>query len=136
MRAGGSTSTSYPASAYALAGANLLMVWPTPSGADVITIYQTPRPTALSVSSDDPSTASLGGIATEYHKAIEWYMSWQAADSEDAEDKGDHYRQLYEQTLTRIRATSVRKGGRLGRAQIGPLRPNSRGNARNDLYPR
>lgn len=137
----GVATTTFPASCYAIAGANMLMVYPTPAAATTITVYYVPRPTAMAASADDPSTASLGGIPVEYHKAIEWYMSWQAADSENQPENAERYRVYYEgQTgnggfLARIRAELVRKGGRLGRAQVGPTRPHR--NARHDrsVYP-
>lgn len=135
-----SAVTSWPASAYAVAGANLLMVWPTPSAATTITVYYVPRPAALAATADDPSTATLGGLPSEYHKAIEWYMCWQAADSEDQAQNSERYRAYYEGQngnggmLARIRTEMVRKGGRLGRAQVGPLRPRRNAMSRNDIY--
>lgn len=130
-------STSWPASCYAVAGANLLMVWPTPSGADVITIYYVPRPTVMSSGANDPSVSTYGGVPSEYVKAVEYYACWQAGDynNDQQSEGGERYRVLYEQMLARIRSETVRKGGRLGRAQVGALRPNARGRNRNDLWP-
>jgi hypothetical protein len=50
MRRGASAMVG-PARYYATAGANLLMVYPTPTGADELTVYFVPRPVTLSVGS-------------------------------------------------------------------------------------
>jgi hypothetical protein len=64
MRRGASTMVG-PARYYATAGANLLMVYPTPTGADELTVYFVPRPVTLSAPSDTPSE-----IPAEYHPAV------------------------------------------------------------------
>lgn len=87
--------TSAPIQMYALNGANMLMVYPTPSQADSLTVYYVPKPTAMSNSTDDPAT--LAGIPSEYHYGIELYMMWKAGDAYDDSGSGggETYRRLY-----------------------------------------
>ena len=89
--------TSSPMQMYALAGANLLMIYPTPINNDTLNIYYVPRPTALSSGSDDPSSTSLGGIPSEYHYGLELYMQWKAGDAFDdaSSSNGETYRRAY-----------------------------------------
>lgn len=116
-------SSASPTLYYALAGHNLLMFYPPPGDPDTFTIYYVPVPTALSVSSDDPSTASLGGIPKEYHKAIEYFACSEAADVNDdsSSTQGQKYFLLYQDQVKKIRRTLRRKGGALmPLARIGP----------------
>lgn len=114
---------------YSLAGASTLMFYPTPGASDVFTLYYVPVPTALSVSSDDPSTASLGGIPVAFHKAIEYFALSEAADANDDESsqKGLKYFQLYQDQVKKIRRALRRKGGNLmPLARVGPQGPRGR----------
>jgi hypothetical protein len=77
MRRGASTMVG-PARYYATAGANLLMVYPTPTGADELTVYFVPRPVTLAVGSDTPSE-----IPAEYHPAVEMYALWRLGSMRD-----------------------------------------------------
>ena len=107
---------------YALNGSDMLMLYPTPSTADTLEIYYVPRPTALSLTAHDPSNETYGGVPTEYHKAIEFYALWQAADYDDdtSSQIGEYYRSMYEQWLVRIRMAARHKGGRyMGPAVVG-----------------
>lgn len=137
LRAATSTTdtTSTPASAYAVNGSNLLMVWPTPTAADTITVYYVPRPTAMSSASHDPSNATYGGVPAEFHKAIVLYAKWWAGDFADDQSsaQGERYKQLYEDEIKRIRKYKVLHGGRLGRSLFRPSR--RRGVIHNDQYP-
>ena len=89
--------TTSPEKMFALSGANLLMLYPAPLQSDVLTVYYVPKPTALSNTTDDPSSASLGGIPTEFHYGLELYMQWKAADAFDDESSsnGESYRRMY-----------------------------------------
>lgn len=89
--------TSAPIQMYALAGANLLLVYPTPIQSDTLNIYYIPRPTALSSGSDDPSDSTHGGIPSEFHYGLELYAMWKAADAFDdsSSSNGETYRRLY-----------------------------------------
>jgi hypothetical protein len=91
------TSSGAPVQYYAMSGADLLMVYPAPTQADTITVYYVPKPTALSAPTDDPSTAILGGIPSEYHYGLELYMMWKAGDAFDDEgsQNGETYRRMY-----------------------------------------
>ena len=99
------SSAAGPTSYYALAGADLMLFYPTPASSDTFTMYVIPKPTALSVSSDDPSSASNGGVKTEFHKAIELYALAEAADYDDdgSSAQGQRYRDRYREELGRIK---------------------------------
>jgi len=120
MRRNGAESTGSPVGWYALAGADLVLFYPTPAVADTFTMYYVPRPTALSGSADDPSSASLGGIRTEFHKAIEFYALAEAADYDDdsSSAQGQRYRERYAEELAKTR----RSLNRLGRYKPPPAR--------------
>lgn len=113
-----------PSRKYALNGANVLMLWPSPSTGDTLTFYYVPRPTALANPADDPSSAALGGIPSEWHKAIQWYALWQAGDymDDDSSHNGQDYRQEYEAWLKRIKKERSYKGGR----RLGAITPGRR----------
>jgi hypothetical protein len=101
-----------PITRYALAGADLLMVFPTPSLPDVMTIYYVPRPSLLVNSTDDPSSSTLGGIPSEYHYGLELYMQWKAGDAFDDESSqsGETYRRQYVGDPSAAPGTDARKG--------------------------
>lgn len=90
--------TTSPVQMYALSGANLLSVYPTPLAGDQFQVYYVPRPTALANGTDDPSSVTLGGIPSEYHYGLELYMMWRAGDFVDDESSssGETYRREYE----------------------------------------
>lgn len=114
------TASSSPAQYYAVAGADLLMIYPTPATADTLTIYYIPRPATLSLSSDSPSE-----IPAEFHKAVEFYALREAADLTDdaTAQMGASYQQLYEQWIRRIKKWVALKGHhRLPRATINHSR--------------
>ena len=115
---------------YAVQGANLLMLWPTPSSALTLTYYYVPKPSALLVSgSDDPSTASLGGIPTQFHPALEAYAKWRGSDYDDdaTAQEGLVYQQEWEKELAQARITMNRMKGwapaRIGRRKRFPVKP-------------
>jgi hypothetical protein len=72
-----------PTQAIAIEG-DRLYVYPTPSVADTITWDFVPRPQQqLTNPADDPSSTAYGRIPPEYHRAIEYYNIWQAAEYDD-----------------------------------------------------
>lgn len=105
-------ATTSPMTLYALSGANLLMVYPTPLTADTLTLYYVPRPTALANPTDDPSTTTLGGIPKEFHYGLELYMQWKAGDFVDDESSssGESYRRMYLGDPTAPPGTQQRDG--------------------------
>lgn len=111
-----STSASSAAfTRYAVAGSNMLLVWPTPSTAYTLHILYVPRPTALAAVGDDPSSATLGRIPREFHKGIEYYALWQGAeyDENQTAQGGERFRVIYETFLLQtIRPALRQKGGR------------------------
>lgn len=127
----GNPSASSPPRRYAVAGSNLLLLYPVPSASDdVLKLHHVPRPAPLSAGSDDPSTATYGGIPTEFHKAIEYYALWQGADVDDdgSSAQGERYRILYEGQngdggeLAKIRRFVRARVGRRPSLKIGPPR--------------
>jgi len=135
---------------YASVEGNLLRVAPAPSGAAVLTYYYVPKPTEASADgttaadSADPSTATYGGIPTEYHDALLMYMIWRGAEFNQqgggfyrgkAYASGAAYKSEYVERCTEIRDMHRRKAGRgLSPGKVGyPDRDNSP--QRNDVYP-
>lgn len=127
---GGSVSVSDSPTYYAIEGANLLRVYPTPSGSVTLNFTYVPRPTAMSDDSHDPSNATYGGIPAEFHKALEFWMCAQAGDYDDDQGSGHGARYLadYMEYVRLCRRSLAVKGNvspprfRVGRL---PLRPHS-----------
>lgn len=122
---------------------DLLMVSPAPTTADVIRYYYIPKPSQAAADgtttgdATDPSLSTYGGIPTEYHLAIEYYMLWQAAEYDDKEHalSPKDYRDIYDGLCKDYRKRHRQKAGRgLRPARVGY--PNSmRAGRRNDQYP-
>lgn len=116
---------------------DLMIVSPTPSTSEVLRFYYVPRPTAMSNDTDDPSTASLGGIQSQYHRALEYYMLWQVAEDEEKRTplSPNDYFQIFQGECRLIRQRKrAMQGRRLEPAQVGY--PDSRRYPlRNDVYP-
>jgi hypothetical protein len=115
---------------YALNGADLLMLFPTPVSADVLTVYYVPLPTEMSASGNDPTSATYGGIPVEYHPALEEYAKWKMADYDDdsSSSMGAAYQAEYLRLVRDARKHLRQLGGRtLGRAVVGrsPMRRSS-----------
>lgn len=133
MRVTDATSDS-PSLYYALYGADLFMVYPTPAAADTVTLYHVPKPTVMSTGTHDPSNATYGGVPTEFHKAIEYYALAQGADYQNDETsaQGERYRSMYENELKRVRKlVNVKANVRVPVATVGRSRRVPR---RNDIY--
>lgn len=118
------TDSNSPSRYYAVEGANLLLVWPTPSAADTLEIFYVPSPATLSSSSDTPSE-----IPSEYHTAVERYALWKLSSAVDdvTSAQGQRYRDEYEQELYQLRKHLRNKGGRrLAPAKVGrrPIVPH------------
>lgn len=131
-----SLPTGSPVTSYALAGADLLMFWPSPASTDVIEMYYIPIPTALSASGDDPSTATNGGIPKQLHLAIKWWACVEGAsyDDDQSSAQGQRYMDWYNQELSRYhKFMRLRGGKRNQRAKVNsPGRP--RAFHTNDIY--
>ena len=118
--------SSSPARYYATQGIDLLLVWPTPSAADSLSVYYVARPTALSASADLPSA-----IPAEFHQLIEYKACAEAADyAEMVISRGrmtptvdpTRWLLLYEKGLKELRVSVSRAGGR----RLAPVRINRR----------
>jgi hypothetical protein len=129
-RASSSTGTGAVNYLYALNGADLLMLYPTPGSADVLTIYYVPKPTEMT-GSNDPSNATYGGIPVEYHPALEEYAKWKMADYDDdsSSSMGMSYQAEYMRLVRDAKRNIRQRGGRtLGRVNVGrrPFVPSNR----------
>lgn len=137
-RATSSSDASYLR--YATTGANLLLLYPTPSATYTIDLLYVPRPTAMSSGTHDPSTLTYGRIPTEFHKAIEYYALWQGAeyDENQGSQGGERYRTLYENYLAAIIRPAMRRKGGVELPQVRRKSWRSRRNSRllreNDRY--
>lgn len=113
-----SATTNSPVLYYAVAGGNLFMVYPTPSSADVVTLWYVPRPAVLS----DPALTPAE-IPAEYHKAVEFYALAEAADYDDdtTSAQGQRYREEYDKWVFKARKHLNRKGNvRAPKIVVGP----------------
>jgi hypothetical protein len=116
----------------------LMVVFPAPTSTTKIQFLYVPRPTKMTQDSHDPSTATYGGVQEEYHRALEYYMLWQAAEYDEKRTEplsAKDYRLMYESECQDVRKRKRAKASRrLGPARIGP--PGARQLARrNDTYP-
>jgi len=134
-----STSSSAAFTKYATSGANLLLIWPTPTAVYTLDLLYVPRPTVMSSGSHDPSTLTYGRIPTEFHKAIEYYALWQGAEYDEnrGSQGGERYRTLFENYLAQvIRPAMKRKGGvDMPQVRRGSWRSKRLLARENDRYP-
>ena len=95
---------------YAFAAtANLLLLYPTPSSSeDSILLYYVPLPAPLVNGSDTPVL-----VPPEWHKLVEWYACWRAADYDDdaSSQQGDRYRGMYLAGINDYRRVIRQQGG-------------------------
>lgn len=131
MRLSDGTTDSSPRY-YAMQGAHLLQIHPAPaSSSDQLHILYTPRPAAMSATSDAPSDSTKGNVPEEYHPVIEAYAKWKAAQADDhrPSDFGLNFQAEYERGCSQARAHMNRKAGvfkarkRLGRRRRWPTSP-------------
>lgn len=116
-RVGNQFINAPPVRWYALSGANLLMLYPTPLSSDVLTFYYVPRPTALAAASDTNTQ-----IPAEWQKAVEYYGCWQAAKymNDSSSQMGALFMTLYETELIKLKKAMRSLGGRkLAPAVVG-----------------
>lgn len=121
----------------------LMRIAPKPASAVTLTYIFVPRPTSMGTDGTkandalDPSDATYGGIAEEYHDTILAYMAWQASmyDDKSTALRPSDYRQAYEGLCKDVRKQQRRKAGRgLHRGRVGY--PDRGGYpTRNDVYP-
>lgn len=122
---------------------DLLIVSPTPATSEVLRFYYVPRPTTMladattTADANDPATDTYGGIPSQYHRALEYYMLWQAAEHVEKQvPLGPlNYFQLFEAECQLINDRKRQMvGRRLTRAVVGY--PDARQHpTRNDVYP-
>lgn len=135
---------------YAAVEGTFMRVAPAPTSAVTLTYLYVPKPTEIpadgTTGSDslDPSTATYGGIPTEYHDAIVDFVLWQAAQYDDkgggffrghAFAPGSAYQQQYQARIDEIKKEHRRKAGRgMHAGKIG-YPTSGRFPRRNDVYP-
>lgn len=112
--------TTLPPRYYALAGANTLMLHPTPASGDVLHILYVPRHTALSATADTPSATANGNIPAEYHVILESYVKWKACEAEDhrMSQFGNVFKTEWDTGVAKVRAEVKKKAG----VNIPPVR--------------
>ena len=131
----GQTASS-PARFLAAEG-SLLMVYPTPTEAQVIRFLFVPRPLPMTDDAHDPSNATYGGIPSESHRAIEYFMLWQGAEYDDKAipQKPAEVKALYLDEIREVKKKHRMKSGRgLSPARVG-YPDTHRYIRRNDVYP-
>lgn len=122
---------------WALSGANLLLLWPTPTVESELSILFVPKPTDMSEGTHDPATSTYGGIPAEYHEAIELWALSKASDHEHEArtQQGVNYMARFDEYIKRVvRPGLNRKGGPLPPARVGRRGRNYV--PANDVYPR
>lgn len=115
---------------------NLLVVFPTPGAGASIRYFYVPRPTPMTNDAHDPATATYGGVPSEYHKAIEYFMLWQGAeyDNKKAPMAPQEYATAFEGLCKKYRKAHRQKAQRgLRPARVGY--PGRNLGRRNDTYP-
>src|SRR3990167_2858741 len=121
-RTGATTTTDTTTLRYAVDGANLLMVYPTPSAASTLTVYYVPKPTAMSDGAHDASNATYGGIPSEFHHLIEFYACSRLAsyDDDQSSAQGERYTVSFERGIQEMRRRLAQRGERrLSPSQVG-----------------
>jgi len=124
LRRASSTSSSSQRM-YAVNG-NMLMVWPSPSSSESLTMYYVPRPTEMSSGSHDPSNTTYGGIPAEWHRTLEFYALWAMASYDDDASSGigDKYFGQYQVWLGKMKKSQRLRGGRRqAPVRVAPHRP-------------
>lgn len=122
------SAQSSAATKYAVEGSNLLMVYPTPAAADVLTVYYLQRPLTLANASDTPSE-----VPAEFHKLIELWTLWQAGDYIDdiSSHMGmDYYATYQREMISKRRYVTLKGGVRMAPARVGRRASVSSDNSR------
>ncbi len=92
------------------------------SSSDSLHIVYVPRPTAMTTTTQSPSTTALGGVPDEYHPIIESFVKWKAAEhaNDKASGNGQMFYQQWERGISETKVAEMRKAGMLiGEVNIG-----------------
>lgn len=107
---------------YAMQGAHLLMLYPEPASSDDrLHIIYTPRPDAMSATSQSPSDSAKGNVPEEYHDVIEAYAKWKAAEAEEhrPSNYGLSFQAEYEKGIAKTRSDLNKKAGVFKSRKVG-----------------
>ena len=105
VAAGGAASANGSPTHFVLLGLTTLEVYPTPTAADVVTIYYAGLPTALSANGDVPILQEPWATRCIEYGALAEAADWKGDPQEQ------NYRQLYEVWKQRFRAHLTRRQG-------------------------
>jgi hypothetical protein len=131
--------TSLDAPAYIAAEGDLWMIDPAPTADMVARVILVPMPAAMTDDTQSPDSPTYGGIPVLHHHAIEEYMLYRAARSNDKKTPmtAQDYFQMFGQSCQRIRRAARKEPGRhLMAPLVGyPVNGQNRVSPRNDAYP-
>lgn len=120
IRARQRNASTGPLQLFSMEGSRLY-VYPVSTAGTQVELDYVPRPQQqLTNSTDDPSLPQFGRIPSEYHNAIESYMTWKAAEYDDkkfAQTPED----LFKAFKLECRQTTLWKRGKRGRTPQRPL---------------
>lgn len=110
---------------------------PSPSSNIVASFTFVPKPSPMTDDAHDPAVSTYGGIETQYHKALEYYMLWQAAlyDEKKLPQSASDYEKLYDGKCRQIRQEGRRAGGRMMRRMRVGYPASTINTRRNDVHP-
>jgi hypothetical protein len=114
------------------------LINPVPTSSDTMSVLYVPKPSRMTSNSNDPSDPQYGAIPTQYHRAIEYYMLWQASEYDEKRlpEIPKDYRQQFEDECALVRKRGTNMGTRvLRRPRIGYPETPMVGSSPNDVYP-
>lgn len=146
-----SSVTAITTPLYASIDGTMLRVAPAPTSAVTLTYFYVPKPSEMTADgttgsdANDPSSATYGGIPTEFHDALLTYMLWKGAEYDDkgggfykghAFAPGYAYQSTYDAMCAEYKKRLRQKAGRgLHAGKIGYPDQNKTGRL-NSQYPR
>lgn len=109
LRISDASSAAGPVRYYAVAGFNLLLLWPPASSGEVLSGTYVPRPAEMSAANDTPLY-----MPDEYHHAIVDYACWRTASLDDdaSSAQGQAYKSNFRETVLLARKMMKKRGPR------------------------
>lgn len=125
-------STGVTTRLFALLGDNLFMWYPSLASGDTVTVYYVPKPTEMTTSGNDPSSATYGGIPVQYHPLLEEYAAWHMWEYDDNPQRARICEERYLRMLVEMRramrgqaSESLGKIPSIGRLNTFPANPST-----------